>query len=140
MLLLRWRACCSFMGIQVDGGIPPEPGTGPGGAMGDSRELYERVAIHAERPGFRISEIRLSAIQRVPWHHHSNIQDTFYVLSGRIRITLQFPDEHIELGVGESWGPARAGRPHLVTNAGTDAASFLVLQGMGDYDFVPESE
>ena len=108
--------------------------------MGDSRELYERVAIHAERQGFRISEIRLSPTQRVPWHHHSNIQDTFYVLSGRIRITLHFPDEHIELGVGESWGPARAGRPHLVTNAGTDTASFLVLQGMGDYDFVPESE
>jgi quercetin dioxygenase-like cupin family protein len=108
--------------------------------MGESRELFERVAIHAERPGFQISEIRLSATQRVPWHHHSNIQDTFYVLSGRVRITLQFPDEHIELGVGESWGPVRAGRPHLVTNAGTDAASFLVLQGMGDYDFVPESE
>jgi len=106
--------------------------------MGDSGELYERVAIHAERPGFRISEIRLTPTQRVPWHHHSNIQDTFYVLSGRIRITLHFPDERIELDIGEHWGPARAGRPHLVTNAGTDTASFLVLQGMGDYDFVPE--
>jgi quercetin dioxygenase-like cupin family protein len=127
------------MGIQVDGGIPPKPATEPGGAMGDSAELYERVAIHAERPGFRISEIRLNPTQRVPWHHHSNIQDTFYVLSGRIRITLRFPDERIELGVGENWGPARAGRRHRVTNAGTDTASFLVLQGMGDYDFVPET-
>ena len=107
--------------------------------MGDSAELYERVAIHAERPGFRISEIRLNPTQRVPWHHHSNIQDTFYVLSGRIRITLRFPDERIELGVGENWGPVRGGRPHLVTNAGTDTASFLVLQGFGDYDFVPET-
>jgi len=107
--------------------------------MGDSDELYERVAIHAERPGFRISEIRLTPTQQVPWHHHSNIQDTFYVLSGRIRITLRFPDEHIELGVGENWGPASARRPHRVSNAGTDTATFLVLQGMGDYDFVPET-
>jgi quercetin dioxygenase-like cupin family protein len=106
--------------------------------MGDSGELYERVAVHAERPGFRISEIRLSPAQRVPWHHHSNIQDTFYVLSGRIRITLRGPDEHVELGVGENWGPVRAGRPHLVTNGGTETASFLVLQGFGDYDFVTE--
>jgi quercetin dioxygenase-like cupin family protein len=105
--------------------------------MDDSTELFEHVANHAERPGFRISEIRLSPTQRVPWHHHSNIQDTFYVLDGRIRIALQLPDERIELGVGESWGPACAGRPHLVTNAGTDTANFLVLQGMGDYDFVP---
>jgi quercetin dioxygenase-like cupin family protein len=105
----------------------------------DDSELFEHVANHAERPGFRISEIRLGPTQRVPWHHHSNIQDTFYVLGGRIRISLHDPDEQVELGVGESWGPARAGRRHLVTNAGPDSASFLVLQGMGDYDFIPET-
>jgi quercetin dioxygenase-like cupin family protein len=105
----------------------------------DDSELFEHVANHAERPGFRISEIRLSPTQRVPWHHHSNIQDTFYVLGGRIRISLQDPDEQVELGVGECWGPARAGRRHLVTNVGPDSASFLVLQGMGDYDFIPET-
>ena len=105
----------------------------------DDSELFEHVANHAERPGFRISEIRLSPTQRVPWHHHSNIQDTFYVLGGRIRISLQDPDERVELGVGESWGPTRAGRRHLVTNVGPDSASFLVLQGMGDYDFIPET-
>jgi mannose-6-phosphate isomerase-like protein (cupin superfamily) len=108
--------------------------------MDESSELYERVETHAERLGFRISEIRLTPTQRVPWHHHSNIEDTFYVLGGRIQITLQRPDEKIELGVGESWGPARSGRPHLVTNTGTGPASFLVLQGMGDYDFVPGTE
>ena len=60
------------------------------------------------------------------------------MLSGRIRIALRDPDEHVELAAGVNWGPARAGRPHLVTNAGTDPASFLVLQGMGDYDFIQE--
>jgi quercetin dioxygenase-like cupin family protein len=105
----------------------------------DDSELFEHVACHAERPGFRISEIRLGPTQRVPWHHHSNIQDTFYVLRGRIRVSLQDPDEQVELGVGESWGPARAGRRHLVTNVGPGPASFLVLRGMGDYDFIPET-
>jgi quercetin dioxygenase-like cupin family protein len=106
----------------------------------DDAELFEHVAYHAERPGFQIAEIRLSPTQRVPWHHHSNIQDTFYVLGGRIRISLQDPDEQVELGDGESWGPVRAGRRHLVTNVGPHAANFLVLQGMGDYDFVPETD
>jgi mannose-6-phosphate isomerase-like protein (cupin superfamily) len=105
--------------------------------MDETSQPFERVGHHAERPGFRISEIRLSTTQRVPWHHHSNIEDTFYVLAGCIRITLQQPDEEIDLGVGESWGPVRSGRPHLVTNAGTGPANFLVLQGMGDYDFLP---
>ena len=28
-------------------------------------------------------------------------------------------------------------RPHLVTNGGDVSATFLVLQGIGEYDFVP---
>jgi hypothetical protein len=28
-------------------------------------------------------------------------------------------------------------RPHLVTNAGDASAVFLILQGIGEYDFVP---
>jgi quercetin dioxygenase-like cupin family protein len=70
-------------------------------ASADSGEA-ERVARHAERPGFRISEIRMSPTQRVPWHHHTNIQDTLYVLDGSVRITLRDPDEQIELQPGES--------------------------------------
>jgi hypothetical protein len=27
-------------------------------------------------------------------------------------------------------------RPHLVTNAGNTSATFIVLQGKGEYDFV----
>ena len=32
---------------------------------------------------------------------------------------------------------AVAKRPHLVTNAGKTSLTFLVLQGMGEYDYVP---
>jgi hypothetical protein len=30
----------------------------------------------------------------------------------------------------------RPGRPHLVTNPGARSATFLVLQGLGEYDYV----
>jgi len=103
----------------------------------DSGEAAERVARHAERPGFLISEMRMSPAQRVGWHYHTNIQDTFYVLDGSVRITLRDPDEQVDLRPGESWGPVRAGRPHLVTNSGGGSATFLVLQGIGDWDNVP---
>ena len=45
----------------------------------DASHLYEveRRAYHAERPGFRIAELQLAAKQKVPWHTHSNISDTF---------------------------------------------------------------
>ena len=106
--------------------------------MQDATRFYkvERRAFHAQRSGFRINELQISPKQQVPWHYHSNIQDTFYVLQGAIRIFLQDPKEDVRLGPGETYSvPPR--RPHLVTNAGEVSATFLVLQGIGEYDFVP---
>jgi len=96
----------------------------------------ERRAEHAARPGFRITELQISKAQKVPWHYHSNVQDTFYVLEGELRIFLQDPKEEVCLKPGETYS-ARPRRPHLVTNAGEHSATFLVLQGIGEYDFVP---
>jgi mannose-6-phosphate isomerase-like protein (cupin superfamily) len=78
--------------------------------------------------------------QVVPWHCHTNISDTFYVVEGRVRISLRDPDEQVELGAGESWGPVRVGRPHCVTNAGAARATFLDLQGIGEWDFILVSQ
>jgi quercetin dioxygenase-like cupin family protein len=104
----------------------------------DASHLYEveRRDRHAERPGFRISELQLSPTQTVPWHFHTNISDTFYVLVGKMRLFLQDPKQEVRLGVGESF-VAAAGRPHLVTNAGDSSLTFLILQGVGEYDYVP---
>ncbi len=104
----------------------------------DSSHLYEveRRARHAERPGFRITELQISPTQQVPWHSHTNVQDTFYVLQGRLRLFLQEPKEEVRLGPGETY-TVRARRPHLVTNGGDGSAVFLVLQGIGEYDYVP---
>ena len=59
----------------------------------DASRLYEveRRAEHAARPGFRITELQISKKQKVPWHYHSNVQDTFYVLKGDLRIFLREP-------------------------------------------------
>ncbi len=106
----------------------------------DASHLYEveRRATHAARPGFRIQELQISPTQQVPWHYHHNVQDTFYVLVGTIRIFMQDPKEEVQLSPGETYA-VRANRPHLVTNAGDRSATFLVLQGIGEYDFVPMS-
>jgi quercetin dioxygenase-like cupin family protein len=104
----------------------------------DASHLYEveRRDRHAERPGFRISELQLSPTQTVPWHCHTNISDTFYVLAGEMRLFLQDPRQAVRLRPGESF-VAAAGRPHLVTNAGETSLTFLIMQGIGEYDYVP---
>jgi mannose-6-phosphate isomerase-like protein (cupin superfamily) len=104
----------------------------------DASQLYEveRRAEHAARPGFRITELQLSATQRVPWHTHTHVSDTFYVLDGHMRLFLQQPKEEVNLKPGEVY-VVKPTRPHLVTNGGTKSLTFLVLQGVGEYDFVP---
>jgi len=83
-------------------------------AVKDASHLYEveHRAQHAARAGFRIQELRLS------------------------KIFLQDPKEEVRLRPGETF-TARAKRPHLVTNGGEKSVSFLVLQGVGEYDDVP---
>ena len=104
----------------------------------DASHLYEveRRSYYAERPGFRISELKISPTQKVPWHFHNHIQDTFYVIEGSLKLSLREPDEEVQLGPGEAYC-VRARRPHLVTNVGDSSATFLVLQGIGEYDYVP---
>ena len=107
-------------------------------ALKDASSLYEveRRDRYAERPGFRISELQISPTQKVPWHFHNHIDDTFYVIEGGIRLFLRNPEEDVRLAPGDSYC-VKAGRPHLVTNTGTTSATFLVLQGIGEYDYVP---
>jgi len=83
-------------------------------AVKDASHLYEveRRARHAERPGFRIQELQISPRQQVPWHYHNNVQDTFYVLEGHVRLFLRDPKEDVRLGPGETY-TVRARRPHL---------------------------
>jgi len=106
--------------------------------MKDGSHLYEveRRAEHAARPGFRITELQISPAQMVPWHYHTNVQDTFFVIEGHLRLFLREPKEEVRLGPGDTYS-VRPRRPHLVTNGGNVSAAFLVLQGIGEYDFVP---
>lgn len=107
-------------------------------AFKDASHLYEveRRAEHATRPGFRITELQISSTQKVPWHYHNKVQDTFYVLEGNLRLFLREPKEEVRLGRGDTYS-VKPRRPHLVTNGGKSSATFLVLQGVGEYDFVP---
>jgi len=97
---------------------------------------FERRIRHAERPGFHITELQISPTQEVPWHYHNNVQDTFYVLTGTIRVFVGNPREEVHLTPGQTFS-VLPGRPHRVVNAGSVSDVFFVLQGIGAYDFQP---
>ena len=106
-------------------------------AVKDTRHLYEveRREYYAQRPGFRIAEMQISPTQTIPWHFHNEVQDTFYVISGAIRVLTREPKEEVSLQPGQTY-LVPPGRPHHVVNAGRSSAIFLVLQGPGEFDSV----
>ena len=53
-----------------------------------------------------------------------------------MRLFLQGPKEDVDLKPGEVH-VVRPGRPHLVTNGGASSLTFVILQGVGEYDYVP---
>ena len=102
-------------------------------AVKDASALYEveHRAYHAARPGFRIAELQISPTQKVPWHYHNNVHDTFYVIAGSIRIYLQNPKDSVTLMPGQTYA-VTPGRPHLVTNAGDTSATFVRSDRLGE--------
>lgn len=108
-------------------------------SMPDASHLYavERRERHAVRDGFRISELQISPEQFVPWHHHTHVQDAFYLLEGEIILELRAPEATVTLRPGDTYSVV-AGRPHRVTNPGTKSATFFIMQGIGTYDYVPD--
>jgi len=84
-------------------------------AVKDSSALYEvgAPARHAERPGFRINRAAdLAEAAGAVALFHTNIQDTFYVLEGEVRLFLREPKEDVRLRPARPTACAPAGR-HL---------------------------
>jgi quercetin dioxygenase-like cupin family protein len=107
-------------------------------SLKDGTSLYEveRRARYGERPGFRITELQISPTQQIPWHAHTDAQDTFYVIEGEILLSLRDPDAELRPRPGDIYA-VLPGRPHQVTNGGNSSATFLVIQG-GDYNYAPQ--
>lgn len=94
------------------------------------------TTIIAETESLRVLEITLAPGEAVPWHYHSAIQDQFYPLTGALTVESRAPSARHDLMPGQSCviDPKVA---HLVTNHGTELCRFLLIQGVGPYDYRP---
>ena len=73
----------------------------------------------------------------IPWHSHSEITDYFFVLSGRLIVETRAPDDHHTLGPGDRY-QVTAGTPHQTANRNASDCRFLIIQGVGRYDWIKE--
>jgi mannose-6-phosphate isomerase-like protein (cupin superfamily) len=70
----------------------------------------------------------------IPWHHHTECADHYFVLQGALTIETRNPDDRRALKVGDRH-EIIPGTAHLLSNRGTVDCQFLLLQGVGKYDW-----
>ena len=71
----------------------------------------------------------------IPWHCHREAADHYFVLQGELFVSIQLPEETQTVGVGRNYRIA-PGRPHLIANRSAVDSQFLLLQGIGTFDWV----
>ena len=103
-----------------------------------SRSNY-RIAgreLVAEGADLRVQVLTLAAGECVPWHYHSEVTDSFVCLEGPMVVETRAPRAAHRLTPGQrcSVPPKTA---HYVHGEDDGACQFLIVQGVGVYDFNP---
>src|ERR1039458_351733 len=94
-----------------------------------------KTRIVARTPGLRVVEYVLQSGDALPWHHHTEVTDRFYCLEGLIDVELRAPAQQMLLHPGETC-VVSPGIVHRSGNAAAGVSRYLLVQGVGRYDFV----
>jgi mannose-6-phosphate isomerase-like protein (cupin superfamily) len=104
----------------------------------------------AEPPPYRVKQVEpvmagadvlvrrltLGPGEEIPWHRHTATDDLCVVLSGALRFERRDPDGECLMTPGDS-ERTPAGTAHRLSNPGPADCAFLLIQGVGQRDFVP---
>src|SRR5215472_576142 len=89
-----------------------------------------------EGQDMRAVVLTLASGQSVPWHYHSDITDSFVCLEGPMVVETRAPRHIYRLLPGERCAvPPKTA--HYVHGEADGQCKFLIVQGVGVYDFVP---
>jgi quercetin dioxygenase-like cupin family protein len=73
--------------------------------------------------------------EEIPWHFHSAVTDWYFVLEGALAIETRAPaDSRILTTGGRYQIPPKTA--HLIANRSDADTRFVLVQGVGDYDFL----
>ena len=95
------------------------------------------ISVIAKGADVLVREYLLGPGDTIPWHHHTEVTDHYYSLEGRVTLETRAPDARRVLGLGAS---ATVSPPaaHQVSNSTERPCRFLLIQGVGRYDFIKE--
>ncbi len=93
------------------------------------------VRVVAKGADVLVREYTLDPGEAIPWHKHSEVSDYYYGLEGIVVVDTRDPAAHHEIGVGKQ-ATVTPPTVHHVSNPGSRPCRFLLIQGVGRYDFI----
>ncbi len=96
----------------------------------------EHWEVVSQVSDLRVAVFTLAAGQCVPWHIHTQVSDTFFCLEGPMVVEHRGDLKSVELAVGERH-VVPPNTPHQVSGKDGGRCRFVIIQGIGTYDFVP---
>ena len=82
----------------------------------------------------RVRIMALAPREIATWHFHTQVNDDIFCLTGRIVVRIQKPDEEIRLSPGQRVR-IETDRAHQLENLEETESTYLLVQGVGLYDF-----
>ena len=98
---------------------------------------YEPQAVEliVDTPDVRVAEITLAPGTDTPPHEHSEVEEVCYCLAGELTSEVEGePPAVLQPGRKTRFA---AGRGHRLSNRGHAPCRFLLIHGVGRFDFVP---
>jgi quercetin dioxygenase-like cupin family protein len=97
--------------------------------------MGNRKIINTDNALVRIMELEKGA--STDWHHHSEVGDFFVCLTGSVQVETRNPVEKFTLHPGQT-AEVKPLQAHRVVNLHCDKSEYLLVQGVGVYDFIKE--
>jgi len=94
--------------------------------------MSNREIIKTENVLVRIMELEKDG--STEWHFHTEVRDFFVCLKGAIQVETKNPDQKIMLTPGQQ-AEVNPRKVHRVKNITDNKAEYLLIQGIGSYDF-----
>jgi quercetin dioxygenase-like cupin family protein len=105
---------------------------------GTRPQPYKVRSIHVVAKGddVLVREYTLDPGDVIPWHRHTHVSDYYYGLEGVVVVETRDPPARHEIAAGHV-ATVTPPTVHQVSNGGAQPCRFLLVQGVGKYDFVP---
>ena len=97
----------------------------------------KKISVVAKGADVLVREYVLGPGEFIPWHHHTQVTDHYYSLESVVLIETRARDARRELSPGES-ATVTPPTAHQVSNPSGEPCRFLLIQGVGKYDFIKE--